>query len=94
MAIQNEKLSQDTLDKIIKSQDEANQIIFELGQISLRIREFDVELQTLQNLKKEKEERFDTLSLQLENTISDLQRKYPNGEINLQEGVVTFGTPE
>lgn len=94
MAQQNEKLSQETLDKIVKSQEEANQIIFELGQISLRIREFTAEIKAMEDLKKAKEDKFDNLSLQLENTISDLQRKYPNGEINLEEGIVTFETPE
>jgi hypothetical protein len=94
MAKQTEKLSQDTLDKIVKSQEEANQLIFELGQISLRIREFTAEIKGMEDLKTAKESKFDNLSLQLENTISDLQRKYPNGEINLEEGVVTFETPE
>jgi hypothetical protein len=94
MAKQTEKLSQETLDKIVKSQDEANQIIFELGQISLRIREFTAEIKGMEDLKKAKEDKFDNLSLQLENTISDLQRKYPNGEINLEEGIVTFETAE
>ena len=94
MAKQTEKLSQDTLDKIVKSQEEANQLIFELGQISLRIREFTAEIKNMEDLKKAKEDKFDNLSLQLENTISDLQRKYPNGEINLEDGIVTFETPE
>lgn len=94
MAQKTEKLSQETLDKIVKSQDEANQLIFELGQISLRIREFTAEIKNMEDLKKAKEDKFDNLSLQLENTISDLQRKYPNGEINLEEGIVTFEIPE
>jgi hypothetical protein len=94
MAKQTEKLSQETLDKIVKSQEEANQIIFELGQLSLRIREFTVEIKNMEDLKKAKEDKFDNLSLQLENTISDLQRKYPNGEINLEDGIVTFETSE
>jgi hypothetical protein len=48
----------------------------------------------MEDLKKAKEDKFDNLSLQLENTISDLQRKYPNGEINLEDGIVTFETSE
>jgi hypothetical protein len=92
MAQKTEKLEQDVLDKILKAQNDANQIIFELGQVSLRTRELDTELNGLKGIKKDMEDKFDNLSLQLENTISDLRRKYPNGEIDLQEGVVIFET--
>jgi len=94
MAQKTEKLEQDVLDKILKAQNEANQLIFELGQISLRNRELDAEISGLQKIKTDMEDKFDNLSLQLENTLSDLRRKYPNGEVDLQEGVVIFETPE
>jgi predicted nucleic acid-binding Zn-ribbon protein len=94
MAQKTEKLEQDVLDKILKAQNEANQLIFELGQISLRNRELDAEIAGLQKIKIDMEDKFDNLSLQLENTLSDLRRKYPNGEVDLQEGVVIFETPE
>ena len=94
MAQKTEKLEQDVLDKILKAQNEANQLIFELGQISLRNRELDAEIDGLKKIKTDMENKFDNLSLQLENTLSDLRRKYPNGEVDLQEGVVIFETPE
>jgi predicted nucleic acid-binding Zn-ribbon protein len=94
MAQKTEKLEQDVLDKILKAQNEANQLIFELGQISLRSRELDAEIDGLKKIKTDMEDKFDNLSLQLENTLSDLRRKYPNGEVDLQEGVVIFETPE
>jgi predicted nucleic acid-binding Zn-ribbon protein len=94
MAQKTEKLEQDVLDKILKAQNEANQLIFELGQISLRNRELDAEIAGLKKIKTDMEDKFDNLSLQLENTLSDLRRKYPNGEVDLQEGVVIFETPE
>jgi predicted nucleic acid-binding Zn-ribbon protein len=94
MAQKTEKLEQDVLDKILKAQNEANQLIFELGQISLRNRELDAEIDGLKKIKTDMEDKFDNLSLQLENTLSDLRRKYPNGEVDLQEGVVIFETPE
>jgi hypothetical protein len=94
MAQKTEKLEQDVLDKILKAQNESNQLIFELGQISLRNRELDAEIAGLKKIKTDMEDKFDNLSLQLENTLSDLRRKYPNGEVDLQEGVVIFETPE
>lgn len=92
MAQKTEKLEQEVLDKILKAQTEASQIIFELGQISLRSRELDSEISELKKIKTDMEDKFDNLNLQLENTLSDLRRKYPNGEIDLQEGLVIFET--
>jgi hypothetical protein len=89
-----EKLEQGTLDKIIKYQSDANQIIFELGQLSLQIREFESQLKKANEIKTQSEEKFDNIGLQLENILSDLQRKYPNGEINLEEGVIKFESAE
>jgi len=94
MALQTEKLSQDVLDKIVKTQNETNEIIFNIGQVSFRLRELYAEIKKMEEFKANAEEKFDNLALQLENTLTDLQRKYPNGEIDLQEGVVKFETAE
>ena len=94
MAQKIEKLEQGTLDKIVKYQSDANQIIFELGQLSLQIREFESQLKKANEIKTSAEEKFDNIGLQLENILSDLQRKYPNGEINLEEGVIKFESAE
>jgi predicted nuclease with TOPRIM domain len=94
MASQTEKLSQEVLDKIVKAQNETNEIIFNIGQVSFRLRELNNEIKKMEDFKANAEEKFDNLALQLENTLTDLQRKYPNGEIDLQEGVVKFETAE
>lgn len=94
MAQKTEKLEQAVLDKIVKYQSDANQIIFELGQVSLQIRELELQLKKINEIKTTSEEKFDNIGLQLENILSDLQRKYPNGEINLEEGVIKFESAE
>ena len=94
MAQKIEKLEQSTLDKIVKYQSDANQLIFELGQVSLQIRELELQLKKINEIKTTSEEKFDNIGLQLENILSDLQRKYPNGEINLEEGVIKFESAE
>jgi len=94
MAQKIEKLEQGTLDKIVKYQSDANQIIFELGQLSLQIREFESQLKKVNEIKTASEEKFDNIGLQLENILSDLQRKYPNAELNLEEGVIKFESAE
>ena len=94
MAQKTEKLEQGTLDKIVKYQSDANQIIFELGQVSLQIRELELQLKKINEIKTTSEEKFDNIGHQLENILSDLQRKYPNGEINLEEWVIKFESAE
>ena len=94
MAQKIEKLEQSTLDKIVKYQSDANQLIFELGQLSFQKREIESQLKKINEIKTEGEAKFDNIGLQLENTLSDLQRKYPNGEINLEEGVIKFESAE
>ena len=94
MAQKIEKLEQNTLDKIVKYQSDANQLIFELGQLSLQIREIESQLKKINEIKTQSEEKFDNIGLQLENILSDLQRKYPNAELNLEEGVIKFESAE
>ena len=94
MAQKIEKLEQNTLDKIVKYQSDANQLIFELGQLYLQIREIESQLKKINEIKTQSEEKFDNIGLQLENILSDLQRKYPNAELNLEEGVIKFESAE
>ena len=61
MAQKIEKLEQGTLDKIVKYQSDANQIIFELGQLSLQIREFESQLKKANEIKTQSEEKFDNI---------------------------------
>ena len=100
MAQRSEKLEQAVLDKIVKYQSDANQIIFELGQVSLQIRELELQLKKINEIKTTSEEKFDNIGLQLENILSDLQTKqfkqvmmkilgliqnpYPNDSIKLK----------
>jgi len=85
-----EKLSQDTLDYINNTQSELSMLIFQVGEISFKIREFKTEIEKFEAIKKETEEKFDLLALKLENSVSDLQKKYPNGEINLADGTISY----
>jgi len=90
MAKVKENISEDVIKHLSEGQNETGNIIFQLGEISLRLRELNTESERLLQNKKELEEKFDVLALKLDNIVTDLQRKYPNAEIDLNEGTVTY----
>ncbi len=85
-----EKLSEENLDTIVKNQNEANQLVFELGQVALEIRDLTIKIKKLEELKSSFESRIDEVSANLNATLQSLQQIYPNGEIDLKEGTVTY----
>ncbi len=94
MATKTEKLSEDIIESIKTLQGDVNSLIFDLGQVTLRTRELNLEISRLQEIKKEVEDKIDNKGLQLENILSDLQRKYKNAEVDLKDGTVSFEVSE
>jgi hypothetical protein len=85
-----EKIPQDKLESILNFQKEANQIIVELGQIHLQSRDLELNIKKLNEIKTGLEDKFDKVSLNMDNLLGDLQKNYPNGEIDLIEGTITY----
>lgn len=83
MAQKTEQLSQEVLEQLRKLQSDSNDIVYELGQIEVRFLD-------LKTYKKTLEETFTKNKVLLDEVLKDLEVKYPNGEVNLQDGTVTF----
>ena len=83
MATKTEQLSQEIVDKLRKLQSDSNDVIFELGQVEVRFLD-------LAKYKKSLEDSFTKIKIELDEILKDLENKYPNGEVSLQEGTVTF----
>lgn len=94
MALKTEKLSDDVLESIKNFQSDISSNIFTLGQISYKKRELNKELSNLQELKNKLEEVIDNKSMQLDNLLSDLQKKYKNADIDLEAGTVVYEVSE
>lgn len=90
MAQKIEKLSQETIDKLSLGQAKLNESILNIGQIHLRLRELNSEIERLNALKIENESKFDISQNEFNKLLSDLEINYPNGEVDLKEGTVTF----
>jgi hypothetical protein len=94
MAQKTEKLSQEAVDKLGLGQLKLNESILNIGQIQLRIRELNSEIERLNLLKTENESKFDNANAEFNKILSDLEINYPNGEIDLQAGTVTYQSAE
>jgi hypothetical protein len=94
MAQLKESLSADVLNSIKEKRDEVSNLVMELGQISLRTREFRNELANLDQIKMSMESRFDVVNEEVKGILAELEVKYPKGEIDLNEGMVYFESAE
>jgi len=94
MAQKTEQLPKETLDKLVSYQNQANELILNLGQVHLRIRELKLEIERLQSVKAGVETESDKIGLEFNEVIKDLEKTYPKGEIDLKEGVVIFESAE
>jgi hypothetical protein len=94
MAQLKESLSSDVLDSIKQKRDEVSNLVMELGQISLRTRELRNELVKLDQIKISMENRFDEVNEEVKEILTELEVKYPKGEIDLNEGIVYFESAE
>jgi len=94
MAQKTEQLPKETLDKLVSYQNQANELILNLGQVHLRIRELKLEIERLESVKAGVETESDKIGLEFNEIIKDLEKTYPKGEIDLKEGVVIFESAE
>jgi len=85
-----EVLSPEILEKLRNSQSEINLIIMDLGQLGLRNREIRAELVKLDQLKISMETKFDELNQSVNLILSDLEKTYPKGEVDLRDGTIRF----
>ena len=94
MAQKTENLPKETLELLINSQTKANELILNLGQIHLRIRELSNQIVKFEESKLEIETEIDSSSKQFSDLIKALEVQYPQGEVDLNQGIVTYQSPE
>ena len=92
MAIKSEELKKEIYEKILSNQQTANEAISVLGQIHLKIKEFNEGIKQLQSEQIISENKFIQADKTLTEIIKSLELKYPNGEIDLKTGTVTYDT--
>jgi len=83
MEKQIQKLESSLIEKLKELNTRKNELIVNTGQLHLDIKQLNTSLLAV-------EIEFENTSAQLNSLLSDLEKQYPNGEIDLIEGTVTF----
>ena len=83
MGLQTEKLEESILLKIKELNNRKNELIANAGQLHLDVAELNKIILVI-------EDEYVQTNKELNIILADLNQKYPNGEINLVEGNVTF----
>jgi hypothetical protein len=88
--IETVKLDETVLKNITDLNQKSANIINEFGQIYIRRREIQEELISLDDFLLKGEEELKATSLELKEIFDALDDKYPQGRINLQEGIIQY----
>jgi len=83
MEKQIQKLESSLVEKLKELNTKKNELIINTGQLHLEIKE-------LEKLISVVEFEFEDTNKQLNSLLSDLEKQYPNGEIDLLQGTVIF----
>jgi hypothetical protein len=94
MAQKTETLLPEVIENLKGMQANANELIIGLGQIHLRIKDFKAETERLISEQKVMEIEFESNDKKFNETIKDLEQKYPKGEIDLNQGIVIYESAE
>jgi hypothetical protein len=78
-----QKLETSLLEKLRELNTKKNELIINAGQLHLDIKQ-------LNNVISVVETEFENTNKELNSLLSDLEKQYPNGEIDLVEGTVIF----
>ena len=84
------KLPEDSIEKINNLNIKLNNLISSFGQIYIRKREIQDELIKLDEILENGEDEFKSTNLQLKEVIDELDDKFPQGRINMQDGTIQY----
>ena len=90
MEQQMEQLQPEVVESLKRIQEEQNNMVISLGQVAVRRRDLQKQLEELSQKEMEFGERLDNSLEKMNTELGELDKKYPNGQIDLEKGVVYF----
>jgi aromatic ring-opening dioxygenase catalytic subunit (LigB family) len=85
-----ETLDKEVVEKLSKIQNEQDNMVIALGQVAVRRRELTKQMDELSSKEEEFGERLDKSINELNLQLGELDKKYPNGQIDLEKGTVLY----
>lgn len=85
-----EQLEQSLVDKLKGIQDEQNNLVIALGQVAVQRRQFEKNLDELDSKEEEFGARLDKSINELNLELAEIDKKYPNGQIDLEKGIIIY----
>jgi chromosome segregation ATPase len=78
-----EKLEESLIERLRELRNKQTELIVNIGQLHLELKQMNSAMQSM-------ESQYLTINGELNDKLKDLEAKYPNGEVDLVDGVVTF----
>jgi hypothetical protein len=88
--IETVKLDEAVLTSITDLNQKINTIISDFGNIYIRKKEIEEELNRLDTILESSEAQFKQTNDELKNVLDELDEKYPQGRVNLQDGLIQY----
>jgi len=84
------KLDESVVKTITELNQKSNALIADFGSIYIRKKEIAEELEKLDAILEDAEGQFKSVNAELKEIVDALDEKYPQGRINLQEGMIQY----
>jgi hypothetical protein len=88
--IETVKLDESVVKAITELNQKSNAMVSDFGSIYLRKKEIAEELIKLDSILEDSEAQFKSINAELKEIVDALDDKYPQGRINLQEGMIQY----
>ena len=90
MAQKTENLDKETVDRLKFLRDETDKIVIFLGQMAVKKRTLNKKLNEISDNEEKYGAMNDKYIFELEEKLSEVDKKYKNGQIDLDKGTITF----
>jgi seryl-tRNA synthetase len=88
--IETVKLDESVIKTITELNQKSNSMVSDFGSIYLRKKEIAEELEKLDTILEDAEAQFKSVNAELKEVLDALDDKYPQGRINIQEGMIQY----
>lgn len=85
-----EQLNPEVVASLKAIQEEQNNMVIALGQVAVQRRQIEKQLDELSQREEEFGQRLDKSINQMNTDLAELDKKYPNGQIDLEKGIVIY----